>query len=98
MNIDNLLIKLDILNENYKWVIRESNKIAEAVENLDKQEVFDSKQYEKYCRRFLELELRYANDKKEFSKTFKQVKLYFKEKYGMDIVGLLEQDDIDKAK
>lgn len=98
MNIDDLLNKLDILNNNYKWIINESNKIAEAVEELDKEENFDTEQYEKYCKRFLELENRYAKDKKEFSKTFKEVKKYFKLKYGMDIVGMLEQEDIDNAK
>jgi hypothetical protein len=98
MNIDNLLAKLDVLNNNYKWVISESNKIAEEVEKLDKEEHFNTELYEKYCRQFLELELRYANDKREFSKTFKEVKKYFKTKYGMDIVGMLEQEDIDNAK
>lgn len=98
MNIDDLLSKLDILNTNYKWVILESNKIAEKVKELDQKPEFDADSYEMYCKRFLELERRYENDKKEFKKTFIQVKKYFKDKYKIDIIGLLEDEDIDKAK
>lgn len=98
MNIDDLLNKLDILNNNYKWVILESNKIAEEVEKLDAKPAFDAAMYENYCKQFLELERRYENDKKEFKKTFNEVRKYFKEKYKMDIVGLLDNEDIDNAK
>ena len=96
MNVDYLLEQIEFHNSSYEWIVRESEKVAREIKALDKKE-FDADAYDKVTKRFLELELRYKRNKKEYDAVVKQVRTYFDDKHGIDIMGLLD-DDINEVK
>lgn len=95
-NVDYLLEQIELHNSSYEWIVRESEKIAVHIKALDQKE-FDAAAYDKVVKRFLELEIRYKRNKKEYDAVVKQVKTYFDDKHGIDIMGLLN-DDINGEK
>jgi len=96
MEVDYLLEQIEFHNSSYQWIVRESEKIARAMKALDKKE-FNSEEYGKLTKKFFELELRYKRNKKDYDAVVKQVRAYFDDKHGIDIMGLLD-DDINEAK
>ena len=96
MNVDYLLEQIEFHNANYEWIVRESDKVGAEIKALDQQE-FDAEAYDIVTRRFLELELRYKRNKKDYDAVVQQVKTYFDDKHGIDIMGLLS-DDNNEAK
>jgi len=96
MDVDYILQQLEFHNCSYEWIVRESEKIAKAMKVLDAKE-FDAEAYEKVTKRFFELELRYKRNKREYGAIAAQVRAYFNDKHGMDIMGLLD-DDINEIK
>lgn len=75
----------------------ESDKIANQIIHLEKQKKFDVVKYNNLSSKLLELQQRYLRDKNNYKKIKMQMRKYFKTKYDIDIVGILE-DDIDLAK
>jgi hypothetical protein len=96
MEVDYLLQQIELHNMSYEWIIVESDKVAAQIKTLDQKE-FDAKAYDKVVKRFLELELRYKRNKKEYDAVIAQVRTYFDHKHGIDIMGLLD-DDINEVK
>jgi hypothetical protein len=96
MEVDYLLEQIEFHNSSYEWIVTESEKIARAMKALDEKE-FDAEAYDKVTKRFLELEMRYKRNKKDYDAVVKQVRTYFEDKHGIDIMGLLD-DDINEAK
>ena len=96
MEVDYLLEQIEFHNSSYEWIVRESEKIARAMKALDEKE-FDAEAYDKVTKRFLELEMRYKRNKKDYDAVVKQVRAYFDDKHGIDIMGLLD-DGINEAK
>jgi hypothetical protein len=96
MEVDYLLEQIEFHNSSYEWIIRESEKIARSMNALDEKE-FNPEAYDKLTKRFFELELRYKRNKKDYDAVVAQVRAYFDDKHGIDIMGLLN-DDINEAK
>jgi hypothetical protein len=96
MEVDYLLEQIEFHNSSYEWIIRESEKIAREMKALDEKE-FDAEAYDKVTKRFLELDMRYKRNKKDYDAVVKQVRTYFDDKHGIDIMGLLD-DDINEVK
>jgi len=96
MEVDYLLEQIEFHNSSYEWIVRESEKIAREMKTLDQKE-FNPKAYDKLTKRFFELELRYKRNKKDYDAVAKQVRTYFDDKHGIDIMGLLD-NDINEAK
>ena len=96
MEVDYLLEQIEFHNSSYEWIVKESEKIAREIKALDQKE-FNPEAYEKLTKRFFELELRYKRNKKDYDTAVAQVRAYFNDKHGMDIMGLLN-DDINEAK
>ena len=96
MEVDYLLEQIEFHNSSYEWIVRESEKIATEMKALEEKE-FDPEAYDKVTKRFLELEMRYKRNKKDYDAVVKQVRAYFDDKHGIDIMGLLD-DDINEAK
>jgi len=96
MEVDYLLEQIEFHNSSYEWIVRESEKIARAMKALDEKE-FNAETYDKLTKKFFELELRYKRNKKDYDAVVAQVRSYFNDKHGMDIMGLLD-DDINEAK
>ena len=95
MEVDYLLEQIEFHNSSYEWIVKESDKVAREIKALDQNE-FNPEAYEKVTKRFLELELRYKRNKKDYDAVVKQVRTYFDDKHGIDIMGLLD-DDINGA-
>jgi hypothetical protein len=95
MEVDYLLEQIEFHNSSYEWIIRESEKVARGIKALD-QEEFDHEAYDKLTKRFLELELRYKRNKKDYDTVVQQVRSYFNDKHDIDIMGLLD-DDINEV-
>jgi len=95
MDVDYLLEQIEFHNSSYEWIVKESDKIARAIKSLDEKE-FNPEAYDKLTKKFLELELRYKRNKKDYDTVVAQVRSYFNDKHGMDIMGLLD-DDINEA-
>jgi hypothetical protein len=96
MNVDYLLQQIELHNMNYEWIVRESDKVASEIQVLDQKE-FDAAAYDNVVKRFLELEVRYKRNKKDYDAVVQQVRTYFDDKHGIDIMGLLD-DDTDEVK
>ena len=96
MDVDYLLEQIELHNSSYEWIVRESNKVAKEIKALDQKE-FDSEAYDKVTKRFLEIDMRYKRNKKDYDAVVKQVRTYFDDKHGIDIMGLLD-DDINEVK
>jgi len=96
MNVDYLLEQIEFHNASYEWIVRESEKVAREIKILDKKE-FNPEAYDRLVKRFLELETRYKRNKKDYDIAVQQVRTYFDDKHGIDIMGLLD-DDINEVK
>ena len=83
--------------ESFAWSLTESDKIANQIIVLEKQKTFNSEEYNKLSSKLLELQQRYLRDKANYKNAKTQLKRYFKAKYDIDIISILE-DDIDLAK
>jgi hypothetical protein len=97
MNLETYLKQIVTYQESFAWSVAESDKIANQIINLEKQKIFDAKKYNKLSSKLLELQQRYLRDKTNYKKVKTQLKKYFKTKYDIDIISILE-DDIDLAK
>jgi peptidoglycan hydrolase CwlO-like protein len=89
-NVDLFLEQIEFHNSSYEWVVRESEKIAKELKALDLEVNFNVDTYEKVAKRFLELEQRYKRNKKDYDAVVKQIRAYFEDKHGIDIMGLLD--------
>jgi len=96
MDVDYLLEQIEIHNSSYEWIVRESDKVAREIKALDQKE-FDADAYDRVTKRFLEIDMRYKRNKKDYDAVVKQVRTYFDDKHGIDIMGLLD-DDINEVK
>jgi len=90
MDIDYYLEQIEMHNSSYEWIVRESEKVAVELKALDKQEEFDFDKYEKITKRFMELEDRFKRNKKDYDAVVSQVRAYFSDKHGIDLMGLLD--------
>ena len=97
MEIDYLLEQIEFHNSSYEWIVKESEKVAVELKKLDKQKHFDAAAYESVVKRFMELENRYKRNKKEYDEIVSKVRVYFNEKHGIDIIGILDGNE-DNAK
>jgi len=97
MNLETYLKQIVTYQESFAWSLTESDKIANQIIELEKQKAFDVKKYNKLTCKLLELQQRYLRDKANYRKAKTQLKKYFKAKYDIDIISILE-DDIDLAK
>jgi predicted nuclease with TOPRIM domain len=97
MEIDYLLEQIEFHNSSYEWVVRESEKIAKELKSLDLEVNFNADSYRKVTKRFLELEQRFIRNKKDYDNVLNQVRSYFNEKHGIDIIGILDSKE-DSAK
>jgi len=91
LDIDQILQQIELHNSTYEWIVRESDKIAAKITELDKRK-FDPEAYDKLSKQFLELQSRFERDRKDYDKVVATVRSYFNEKHGIDIMGLLGDD------
>jgi len=89
-NVDTLLEQIEFHNSSYEWIVKESEKVAKELKALDLEDNFNADAYEEVTKRFLELEQRYKRNKKDYDAVVKQVRAYFEDKHGIDIMGLLD--------
>lgn len=97
MNLETYLKQIVTYQESFAWSLTESDKIADQIIHLERQKTFTPDKYNKLSNKLLELQQRYLRDKANYKKAKTQLKKYFKAKYDIDIIGILE-DDIDLAK
>jgi len=90
MDIDYFLEQIEMHNSSYEWIVRESEKVAVELKILDKQKKFDAYKYDTVVKRFMELEDRFKRNKKDYDAVVDQVRAYFNDKHGIDIIGLLD--------
>jgi uncharacterized protein YdcH (DUF465 family) len=86
MEVDKMLNDLELLDKNFAWT-------NEEVERLDKKitVAFDNDNMDEVNRlrdKFLELENRHQYNRKIYFETLKKCRLYFKNKYDIDISSL----------
>jgi hypothetical protein len=91
LDIEYILQQIELHNLTYEWIVRESDKIAAKMTELDKHE-FDPVAYDKLSKQFLELQERFDRDRKGYDKIVATVRRYFNDKHGIDIMGLLGDD------
>ena len=92
MNADNLLEQLNILNESYVWIIKESEKLLVLINKA--WDIDDMEAIEKYRNKFLELENRHNADKKTYNALIRQSREYFIKKYNIDLLKIFELEDL----
>jgi hypothetical protein len=97
MNLETYLKQIVTYQESFAWSLTESDKIADQIIHLERQKTFNPDKYNKLSSKLLELQQRYLRDRANYKKAKTQLKKYFKAKYDIDIIGILE-DDIDLAK
>ena len=96
MNTDKILNQIQIHQQTFAWIIKETESIVKEVLDMDNQ-VFNADRYNDLSKKLLELQLRYQQDRKQYSKSIRDLKKHFKKTYDIDIVGILE-DNTDVAK
>lgn len=90
MDIEYYLEQIELHNSSYEWIVKECEKVAIELKALDKEEVFRANEYDRVIKRFLELEDRFKRNKKDYDAVVNQVRAYFNDKHGIDILGLLD--------
>lgn len=94
IDVDELLRKLEILNETYLWSIKEAKKILDETESL--MDSNDPKKFNKINKlrdKFMELQNRHIADKALYNKLINESRAYFKKKYNTDIIKLIEGEE-----
>lgn len=92
--LEQLLEKLEILNETYIWSIKEAKKILDETNNLlDSDDPKKFKKINKLRDKFLELQNRHVSDKTLYNKLISESRAYFKKKYNTDIIKLIEGEE-----
>lgn len=97
MDIDYLLEQIEFHNSSYEWVVREAEKVGDEIKFLGEPKNFNADKYDKAVKRFMEIENRYKRNKKDYDNVLNQVRSYFNDKHGIDIMGILDSSE-DKAK
>jgi predicted deacetylase len=92
-NIDEILEQIEIHNKSYEWIVREAEQIANEIKRLDLLEDFDSQGYEIAVKKFMEIEQRFKRNKKDYDMIVNRVRVYFNDKHGIDIIGILNDDE-----
>lgn len=92
-NIDELLEQIELHNKSYEWIVREGDRIAKEIKRLDGQKHFDADGYEQAVKRFMEIENRFKRNKKDYDAVIDKVRSYFNDKHGIDIIGILDNDE-----
>lgn len=95
MEIDYLLEQIELHNSSYEWIVRESEKVAVELKALDKKKKFDADAYNLLVKRFMELEDRFKRNKKDYNAVISNVRAYFNDKHGIDIIGILDGNGED---
>ena len=90
MNVDKVLEQLAFHNENYEWIVEQA---AEIQKKLNKLKPSQHKKCEQLEKQFTELQKRYAANEPQYNQLVDTVKKYFKDKYDIDIQGLIRGDD-----
>ena len=91
-SFEQLVLQLITLNQNYMWIIEQSEKILIEIDEAFKKENFVK--VEKLRDRFIELENRHNRDKKTYNAIIKESRSYFKTKYGLDLFDYFELEDV----
>lgn len=91
-NVDQLLGQLNILNDNYMWIISQGEKILSEVDRAMANNNFEK--VEKLRDKFIELENRHNRDRKTYNEIIKESRSYFKTKYNLDLFDYFELEDI----
>lgn len=92
MNVEELLEQLEVLNQNYLWIIKESEKILAQINKA--MDVGNFELVNTLRDKFLELENRHNRDKITYNSLIKQSRQYFRKKYGIDLFKYFELEDI----
>lgn len=92
MDLDYTLDQLEQHNNNYVWIIEESNKILKQIDDLDNLSSKNSK-YNLLCNKLTELQKRFVRSKIEYNKLYNEISQYFEEKYGITFEPFLEDDN-----
>lgn len=92
MNVNNLIDQLNILNQNYLWIIKEGEKILKEI-NIA-MELNDMDKVNSLRDRFIELENRHTRDKITYNKLIRESREYFRKKHGIDLFKYFELEDI----
>jgi len=90
--VDYLLEQLNVLNQNYIWIIVQGEQILSEVDKAMAAENFEK--VEKLRDRFIELENRHNRDRKTYNDIIKQSRSFFKSKYNLDLFDYFELEDI----
>jgi chromosome segregation ATPase len=91
MNVDYLLEQIELHNSTYEWIVKESQKIAEEIKKYSSKNTFNSNKLNKLTNQFIELENRFKSNRTKYNEVIAQVREYFNDKHGIDIMGILEQ-------
>lgn len=92
MNVDSLVEQLNILNQNYLWIIREGELILK--ETTAAIDIGDMDKVNRLRDRFIELENRHLRDKITYNKLIRESREYFQKKHGIDLFKYFELEDI----
>jgi len=93
-DVEELIGKLEVLNNTYLWSIQEAKKIVEETEKLiSSKDPNRFSKIDKLRNKFLELQTRHINDKTYYNKLIAQSRSYFLKKYNTDIIKLLGDEE-----
>lgn len=92
MNVNGLIEQLNILNQNYLWIIKEGELILKQITAAI--DIGDMNKVNKLRDQFIELENRHLRDKITYNRLIKESREYFRKKYGIDLFKYFELEDI----
>ncbi|NBO98946.1 MAG: hypothetical protein EBU90_02290 [Proteobacteria bacterium] len=90
--VDKLLEQLELLNQNYLWIIKEGEKILSQINKA--MDVGDMNAVNVLRDKFIELENRHNRDRITYNKIIGDSREYFRKKYGIDLFKYFELEDI----
>jgi len=90
--VDKLLEQLELLNQNYLWIIKEGEKILSQINKA--MDVGDMNAVNVLRDKFIELENRHNRDRITYNKIIRDSREYFRKKYGIDLFKYFELEDI----
>lgn len=96
MNIDveKLLEQLDILDKNYRWSIKELNKLVKKYIEIEENPEFDIDKEDKLdalVKQYNELDQRHKANETVFIKLITESRQYFLDKYNLDILKMVNK-------
>lgn len=92
MNTEHTLEQLEMYNNTYEWIVKETDNIQKQILKMDKSD-FGSKKYFSLIKQLDELQNRYNSNKVKYNEIVNEIRKYFEDKHNLDILDFIKDED-----